>query len=453
MQNQDGMPPVRESIVQPGERQEAPRRQFLKTAGVAAAVSAFAPGKVLGANDRVNVAYVGMGRMGTGNLEISMRHKQVHVAAVCDVYQPHLEKAAAVARKAGQQDVKEIADYREILADKSIDAVCISTPDHWHAWQTVEACKAGKDVYVEKPISVTIDEGAKMVQAARKYNRVVQAGTMQRSGIHFQKATEIVRSGKLGKVATVKTWNVGVAKREGIGNPPDGAPPAGLDWDMWLGPAPKRPFNANRFGVDPNAFSHFRWFWDYAGGMMTDWGVHLLDIALMAFDNPMPEYVNAAGGNFYLTDNRETPDTLLVTYKFPQGFVAEYENRHTSSIAEFNRGSGTVFYGTEGTLHVDRRGYTIYPEKGSDLLEAKVNSSNNMNYDHWGNFLECIRTRQRPISDIEICHKSTATCLLANVAYRAGMRVDWDSANATVVQAEARKFLSREERDPWKIVV
>lgn len=456
MQNQNEMPATQNSLSQNAqniERQEAPRRQFLKSAGMAAAVGAFAPGKVLGANDRVSVAYVGMGRMGRGNLEVSMRHKRVHVAAVCDIYQPHLEISAAIARKAGHESVKELTDFREILNDKSIDAVCISTPDHWHAWQTVEACKAGKDVYVEKPISLTIDEGAKMVQAARKYNRVVQAGTMQRSGIHFQKATEIVRSGKLGKVATVKTWNVGVAKREGIGNPADGAPPPGLDWDMWLGPAPKRPFNANRFGVDPNAFSHFRWFWDYAGGMMTDWGVHLLDIALMAFDNPMPEYVNAVGGNFYLTDDRETPDTLLATYKFPQGFVATYENCHTSSIAQFNKSSGTVFYGTEGTLHVDRRGYTIYPERGSELLEAKVNSSNNMNYDHWGNFLECIRTRQRPISDIEVCHKSTATCLLANVAYRAGMRVDWDSANATTVQPEARKFLSYEERDPWKIIV
>jgi predicted dehydrogenase len=431
--------------------QDAGRRQFLKSAGVAA-VGSFATGKVLGANDRLNVAYVGMGRMGRANLEISQRHSEIRVAAVCDVYQPHLETAGALARKLGHE-AKEVADFTEILGDKSIDAVCIATPDHWHAWQTVEACKAGKDVYVEKPISVTIEEGQKMVQAARKYNRVVQAGTMQRSGIHFQKATEIVRSGKLGKVATVKTWNCSVANAQGIGNPADSEAPAGLDWDRWLGPAPKRPYNANRFGVDPKAFSHFRWFWDYAGGMMTDWGVHVLDIALMAFDNPMPEYVNAAGGKFYLTDNRETPDTLLVSYRFPQGFVATYENRHTSSITQFNKGYGTVFYGTEGTLHVDRSGYTIYPEKGSELLEAKVNSSNNMNYDHWGNFLDCIRTRQRPISDIEICHKSTATCLLANVAYRAGIRVDWDSANATTVQPEARKYLSREERDPWKIVI
>ena len=218
MQNQDGVPPAQESTAVTSERQEAPRRQFLKSAGVAAAVSAFAPGKVLGANDRVNVAYVGMGRMGTGNLEISMRHKQVHVAAVCDVYQPHLEKAAAVARKAGQQDVKEIKDYREILADKSIDAVCISTPDHWHAWQTVEACKAGKDVYVEKPISVTIEEGAKMVQAARKYNRVVQAGTMQLRD-PFPEGHRNRPLRQVGKVATVKTWNVGV-QSGGIGNPP-----------------------------------------------------------------------------------------------------------------------------------------------------------------------------------------------------------------------------------------
>src|SRR3954466_13433823 len=261
------------------------RRDFLK----AALTTSLFTGAVKGANDRISVGVIGMGRMGTANLGVAMKQPNVEIAAVCDVYQPHLEKAVAMtARGAGGKAARGVTDFRQILADKSIDVVCIATPDHWHPYMTVEACKAGKDVYVEKPIAVAVEEGRKMVQAARKYNRVVQAGTMQRSGIHFQKACEIVRSGQLGKISFVRTWNYSNMKEEGIGNPPDGKPVSGLDWEMWLRPAPEPAFNANRFGVDPNAFSHFRWFWDYAGGMMTDWGIHLLDIVQMAFDEAAP---------------------------------------------------------------------------------------------------------------------------------------------------------------------
>src|SRR5437870_4063928 len=205
------------------------RRDFLKGAGAALTTSLFT-GAVKGANDRVAVAFIGMGRMGNGNLGAAMKQPNVEVVAVCDVYQPHLEKAvAATARGAGgeagaRKPARAVTDFREILHDKSIDAVCIATPDHWHAYMTVEACKNGKDVYVEKPVAVAVEEGRKMVQAARKYNRVVQAGTMQRSGDHFQKACQIVRSGELGKVTFVRTWNYGNMKEEGIGNPPDAAP-------------------------------------------------------------------------------------------------------------------------------------------------------------------------------------------------------------------------------------
>ncbi|MCP5112495.1 MAG: Gfo/Idh/MocA family oxidoreductase, partial [bacterium] len=213
--------------------------------------------------------------MGSENLKAAMNRPEVAVAAVCDVYQPHLERAGALARRGGHQP-KEVADFRELLSDKSIDAICISTPDHWHPYITVEACKAGKDVYVEKPACVAIDEGLTMIAAARKYDRVVQGGTWQRSGEHFQKACQMVRDGTLGKVAHCRTWIYNNSPREGIGNPPDGTPPAGLDWDLWLGPAPARPFNPNRFGVFPKQYSHFRHFWDYAGGQLTDSGIHML---------------------------------------------------------------------------------------------------------------------------------------------------------------------------------
>ncbi len=425
-----------------------PRREFLaKTAGAALTTSLFT-GAVKGANDRVRIGHIGMGRMGRGNLGHSMKQDNVEIAAVCDVYKPHLEQAVEMTK--GQ--AKGVRDFREILADKSIDIVGISTPDHWHAYMTVEACKAGKDVYVEKPICVTIDEGQKMVAAARKYKRVVQAGTMQRSGVHFQKAAEIVKSGDLGKICFVRTWNYGNMAQEGIGNPPDGEPPSDLDWDMWLGPAPRREFNKNRFGVDPKAFSHFRWFWDYAGGMMTDWGIHLLDIVHMAMNEAMPSSITSLGGKFWLNDNRDTPDTLQVTYEYP-GFIATYENRNSNGQSMFEKSYGITFHGSKGTLFVDRSMYKLIPERGATLEAVEAKSSNNANDAHWRNFLECVKTRQKPASDIEICNRSTAACLLGNIALRSKLRVDFDARTWTVAQKEARKFTAREERKPWRIVV
>jgi len=426
------------------------RRDFFKSAATAALTTQIFTGNLRGANDKLSAAFIGMGKMGRSNLSAAMRQENVVVSAVCDVFDRNLDMAVAATK--GQ--AKGVRDFREILADKSIDVVCISTPDHWHAYMTVEACKAGKDVYVEKPICVTVDEGVKMVQAARKYKRVVQAGTMQRSAVHFAKAVEIVRSGQLGKVTFVRTWNYGHAEPAGIGNPPDSEPPSTLNWDMWLGPAPKHAFNANRFGVDPadKYFSNFRWFWDYAGGMMTDWGVHWLDIVQWAFNEQMPESIAAMGGKLYLQDNRDTPDTLQVTYEYP-GFIAVYENRENNSQSMFQKSGGVLFHGDKGTLYVDRSGYQVIPEKGSTLEASEMKSTSGGNREHWTNFLECVRTRQQPTSDIEKCQHSTTTCLLGNVALRSRMRVDFDAAKWTVAQSEAKKYLTREYRKPWKLVV
>jgi len=434
------------------------RRDFLKTASAALTTSIFT-GNVRGANDRIRVAFIGMGRMGTGNMEKAMKLPNVEVPVVCDVYQPNLEKAVAMSARGpdGTPDsrpkAKGITDFRDILHDKSIDAVNVSTPDHWHPYMTVEACKNGKDVYVEKPICVAIEEGRKMVQAARKYDRVVQVGTWQRSGVHFQKAVEIVASGQLGKVTFVRTWNYGHQKPEGIGNPPDDAPPPGLDWDMWLGPAPKREFNKNRFGVDPKAYSFFRYFWDYAGGMMTDWGIHLLDIVQMAYNEIEPSSIATLGGKFYLKDNRETPDTLQVTYGYPNGMIVTYENREANVQSMFNHGYGILFHGTEGTLFVDRAGYKLVPEKDSSLEAVEAQESNDALLDHWRNFIDCIKTRKRPASDIEIAHHSTTTALLGNVSLRSNLRIDWDAQRETTAQPEARHLLKREYRKPWKLEV
>ena len=438
------------------QHEETARRDFLK-AGAAAFTTSLFTGRVKGANDRLAGAAIGMGKMGAPNLLLALRQPGVEMAAVCDVYRPNLEYGIALAGKLGAKP-RAVRDFREILADKSIDFVNISTPDHWHAYMTVEACKAGKDVYVEKPLCTYLEESKKMVEAARKYGRVVQAGTWQRSGEHFQKAVEIVKSGALGRITLCRTWFDSVDKQAGIGNPPDGDPPADLDWDLWLGPAPKRPFNPNRWGVHPEMgdlkpFPYFRYFWDYAGGMMTDWGVHLLDILHFALGEPMPQSVTALGGKFWLTDNRETPDTLMVTYEYPQGLVATFESMNGTAASPHPGVPGTLFCGTRGRLYVNRQMVQVTPEAGSDLEKTEIRVSNNANAAHWANFIDCIRSRHKPISDIEVCAKTTAACLLGNASYRSRMRLDWDAARQTVVQEDARRYLTYNYRAPWKLEV
>ncbi len=434
---------------------ELERRGFLKTVGAGAALTtSLLTRPVHGANDRIRVGFVGLGRMGRGSLGIALKIPEIEVAALCDIYQPNLELARKMA-----PDAKIYKDFRDLLAAKDIDAVNISTPDHWHAYMAVEACKAGKDVYVEKPISVAIEEGRMMVEAARKYKRVVQVGTQQRSGVHFARAREIVRSGRLGKISFVRTWNYGNEYPAGIGNPPDGDPPPELDWDMWLGPAPWRPFNPNRFGVHPRAFSYFRWFWDYAGGMVTDWSVHLIDIVLWAMDSIGPNVITASGGKYYLQDNRDTPDTIVVTWEFPN-WICVYENRILNAQSMFNQGYGILFHGTDGTLFVDRSRYELIPEKRrvGDATEDRTEpeegkNSNNHNLDHWRNFIACIRSRELPVSDIEQGHRSTAMALLGNVALRSRQRVEWDPKTETTANKEAQPFLRREYRKPWKLEI
>lgn len=430
------------------------RRDLLKGAGAAFTTSLFT-GRVKGANDRIAVGFIGLGAMGSGNLGYAMKTADAQPVALCDVYQPHLERAEAAARKSGFQP-KSVKDFRDVIADKSIDAVCISTPDHWHAYMTVEACKAGKDVYVEKPASVYVEEGLKMVQAARKYNRVVQAGTMQRSGGYFKKAAEIIQRGDIGEVTFCHAFQSGTTKPEGYGNPEDSAPPLGLDWEMWLGPAPKVPFNMNRWGVKAATFPTFRYFWDYAGGAMTDWGVHLMDPIHQCFGEPMPTSISAMGSKFVVKDNRETPDTMLATFHYPK-FLATYESRTANPMPMFgDHGSGTAIHGTEGTLIVYRRGCWVIPNPKSKITAVafeKDAAMAQMNVPHWNNWLQCIRTREKPISEIETCVRSSTTCLLANLSMRHQTWLDWDEKNWTVKQDAMKPYLKARYRAPWKLEV
>lgn len=434
------------------------RREFLtvSTASLAGvATTARAASRIQGANDRVGVAVIGTGRQGLNVLRGHRVLPDVDIVAVCDVYEPNLLKGAEAAPYA-----QRFKDFRQVLDLRDVDAVVVATPDHWHALQTVMACQAGKDVYVEKPTAVAIAEGRKMVEAAHKYNRVVQVGTQQRSAAHFQAAVELVRKGGIGQVTAVRTWNVGNQAPEGIGSPPDGDPPPGLDWDMWLGPAPARPFNPNRFGVVPDAFSHFRWFWDYAGGMMTDWGVHLIDIVQWAMDVEAPLSASAVGGKFCLKDNRETPDTLQASFQYPT-FVLTYENRVCNGRPVNDHGYGIEFYGTEGTLFVDRSGFQLIPEQrreGDQLLDrtlAREQRSTPDNPSHARNFIDCVKSREKPICDIEIGHRSSSTAILGNLAYRSGATVVWDAKTERVTNDNPRaaELVDREYRAPWKLTV
>ena len=337
---------------------ETDRREFLKRAATrtaAVSMSLYGPStsNVLGANDRIRMGLIGSGRQGRDDMGHFIRHG-VEVAAVSDVYGPNLQQG----QEAAGGKAATFKDFRQVLDDKTIDLIVVGTPDHWHALPTVEACKAGKDVYVEKPISVAIDEGKKMVEAARRYNRVVQVGTWQRSNAHFQKAVALVQDGFLGKVSLARTWNYENMFPNGFGNPPDSDPPPELDWDMWLGPAPKVPFNQNRFGVAEDRWSTFRYFYDYANGWPGDWGVHLLDIVQWAMEVDGPRVITAVGKKFRLTDNTDIPDTLWITYEYPE-FVATYESKLCNNGE--GHSYGIEFYGTEGTLFVDRGGFRSLP--------------------------------------------------------------------------------------------
>ncbi len=446
------------------------RRDFLKTS-LAASATIAAPDEtnaapavatsanpIQGANDQIRVGLIGCGGQGNWDAGDFARQPNVKLVALCDVYDGSMQETLKnTGLKLDQMKTPMFKDFRRVLDDKNIDAVIIATPDHWHALTMVAACQAGKDVYVEKPISLTIEEGRRMVAAARKYNRVVQVGTQQRSARHFQQAVQLVREGKLGKITRVHTWNYDDEFPNGIGNPPNEAPPDDLDWDFYLGPAPVAPYNRNRH------LNNFRWFWDYSGGKMTDWGVHHIDIVHWAMNVDAPTAVSASGGKFALTDNRETPDTLMATFEYPN-FVMTFENRATSGRGLDGRYSyGIQFIGTDGTMILDRGGFEILPEfdgrSRNALFTARtpparmsVQRGDPSHFDHVRNFIECMKTRNKPISDIEIGHRSTSTPHLANIALRSGRKVKWDGVQERIIgDADASKWLTKEYRAPWRL--
>lgn len=396
--------------------------------------------RVLGANSRVRIGIIGL--RGIGNLHLShllQMPKEADVVALADVHADVLSERAATAPRA-----RTYADFRHVLDRNDVDAVVVATPDHWHALISIYACESGKDVYVEKPTSRTIAEGRWMVECSQQTGRLIQAGTQQRSSEVFRGVRDAIRSGKIGAVSHVRAWNYSNDAPEGMGHPADASAPGPLNWDLWLGPARRAPFN-------PNRFNRWRMFWDYGGGQMTDWGTHHFDIVHWAMDVDAPLEVSAAGGKFALDDNRDTPDTILAQFRYP-GFLLTYESRHANGTPIYGRGYGIAFHGSDATLIVDRRGFEIIPEPGSRAEALSVTGKPETHFEHMANFLDAVRTRRVRVSDIESGHRASSATMLGNIAYLTGRNIRWDRDRERVIGDEdANRYLSPTYRAPWSI--
>jgi predicted dehydrogenase len=408
--------------------------------------------RIMGASDRIRVGAIGVNGMGMADLRTFLGNDGVECAALCDVDRNVLESRAGETEKLQGFKPELYGDFRRLIERKDLDAVLIGTPDHWHCLTMVEACRSGKDVYVEKPIANSIEECNIMEGAARKYGRVVQVGQWQRSDPHWQNAVAFVHSGKLGKIRTVKAWAYIGWKGE-LPVMADEPVPVGVDYDFWLGPAPKRPFNRYRFHFN------FRWFWDYAGGLMTDWGVHLLDYALFGMDRYVPRSVLSGGGKYaYPDDARETPDTQYAVYDFDD-FGLVWESAVGISGGSYGREHGVAFLGENGTLVVDRKGWEVIPEvkEGKALMEAvpfTEPAEGGGLTKHVKNFLDCMRSREKPNADISIGAHIARFAHLGNIALRTGRKLNWDHEKQMFIgDGQANEMVKASYRSPWKIPV
>lgn len=443
------------------EKSYSPSRRVFLGAMTAASYS-----RVFGANDRVRVGFIGCGLIGLRHIRDFQQQEDAVLTAVSDVHRLRLEYAQQLC---GPQ-ARSYSDFRRLLDDKDVDAVVVSTPDHWHALQTMMACAAGKDVYVEKPLSLFVKEGRWMVDVARRHKRVVQVGTQGRSAPHCQEATQLVRSGALGKIHSVRVGGFRNVM-PGFGNPPDSDPPPDLDYDLWLGPAPLRPYNRNR------ALYNFRWFWDYSGGQMTNLGSHDMDWIHLLLGVQAPTAVTSLGGRFALQDNGETPDTQDAFLEYP-GFTAVVSWREASGGRR--HGGGTEFFGTNGSLVIGRAGYEVYPDMSTPAESQIPNWSKPIGHPvvpntkpeprtparkyaspipepmapHARNFLECIKSRGTPNASLEEAHRVTTVCHLANISLRLGRKLRWDAAREDFIgDKEASAQLVRSYRKPWDDVL
>ncbi|MET0393468.1 MAG: Gfo/Idh/MocA family oxidoreductase [Chitinophagaceae bacterium] len=428
------------------------RKQFLKNSAALLAGStvlsafdnqAFAIFKNrVAPSDQLNIAAIGIKGMGWANVGAALKVPGVNLVALCDIDKNVLDQRLGELKKwnIDARKVRTTGDYRTLLDDKDIDVIIVGTPDHWHALQMIHACEAGKHVYVEKPVGNSIGECRAMIAAQKRYNKIVQVGQWQRSQQHFKNAVDFVHSGQLGMIRTVK-----VACYQGWMRPQpvvaDSAPPAGVDYATWLGPAATRPFNASRFHF------HFRWFWDYAGGLMTDWGVHLLDYALLGMKAGTPKTIAALGGKFAYPDlAQETPDTLTTLYEF-DGFNLVWDSAMGIDNGSYGRTHCIAFIGNNGTLVLDRGGWEVIEEKQSKNKVSRPleKSSDNGLEKHWQNFTEAIRSNRPDIlhCNVEAAAQVATVAQMGNIAFRSGQKLGWDNArNAFTDQSINRDYLT-----------
>ena len=445
----------------------ADRRSFLRTASATAALTAASYARVSGANNRVGVGVIGYGLIAKTHVATFRKLEDVDVAAVAECHKKRLSEGvgAAGGRAAAY------SDFRKLLADKAVQAVIVAVPDHWHALVTMLACAAGKDAYVEKPLTRFVREGEWMQAVAARTERVVQVGTQQRSGAHYKKARDLIRGGHIGTVSSVRLSSVRNVF-PGFGAPPDGPPPADLDWEMWLGPAPAHKYNPLR------GLYHFRWFWDYAGGQMTNLGAHHLDIVDWALGLNGLKSVTSVGGRYALEDGGETPDTQDALFDCGT-FSAAFEMREAArgERARFN----LTFHGTRGSLGIDRSGYAVTsdldvpptnqipgvksghptggpvavpatgePKPRTQVLTDTTGDSSAQYLQHARDFIDCVTSRKQPAADLASAHRTAVACHLANLALRLGRALRWDWAkNAVIDDKEANALLAVPYRAPW----
>jgi predicted dehydrogenase len=454
------------------------RRSFLKTSAAAATASTVAaaptaaPAVLSGprAGDKIRVGFIGVGNRGSQLLEAFMDQKDCEVAALCDVYEAYLARDRAqvdpeILKSLGEDRVPRMGeqfnssvvryqDFRLLLEQKDIEAVVIATPDHWHAIQTIMALEAGKDVYVEKPLTVTIPEGRKMVQAEQRSKRITQVGLHRRSSALYRQVHTLIQQGKIGHVSVARAYHTSNMFPNGIGRYPDSPPPKGLDWDMWLGPRAERPF---RYSIAPYKF---RWWQDYSS-QMGNWGVHYCDAMRWMLDEEAPVAVTAHGGRYLVDDDRTIPDTMEVTFEFASGKLmvfGQYEACDSRALA-----SGEIeFCGTLGNLYPgeEAHGCKILPSSRGQFQKVAVKidaqeiapMDGDLTHQHVRNFLDCVKSRAKCNCDLETGHRSTSFAHLANLALATRSRLEWDAANERITNNEkANQLLDYEYRSPWRI--
>lgn len=459
------------------------RREFIAKssaamAGVSVGLNAFSSVKtsrVFSANDKIRVGFIGVGNRGSQLLNLFMQNKDVEIAALCDVYEPYalrdkskvskkfLELLGGRIPKLGETfstEPKIYKDYRDLLADKDIDAVCIATPDHWHALQTIDALAAGKDIYVEKPLTQTIVEGRRMVEAQIRSNQVVAVGLNRRGSVTYQNLLKEMKANKLGKVTLARAARISNMYPNGIGNMQPEPPPKGLNWDMWLGPRAARPYQYNM------APYFFRWWSDFSS-QMGNWGVHYMDVIRWMMGETYPSAISAHGGKYVLHHDGDIPDTMQVTFEFKSGAMIVFGIYEASSGALPAWGE-VELRGTKGLVLASEKGYRIEPARAGQFqnweqqikaeeFKAEDNllpdgSSGNSTANLIRNFLDCVKSRETPLCKLEDGHRSTSFAHLANIALATKKRLEWDGENEKFLNCtEANEMLHYQYRKPWKL--